>query len=129
MAVDPKEYATALGVYFVTPSRNTYCGLSRLISGCQSKRAPVPKGANCVNPTFPVSQLAKGFYIEEDGPIVPSCFNQGVFVASDEQKVLPYGSKITAAGFTCTSSRERVSCTRNSDGHGFDLSTERASQW
>lgn len=68
---------------------------------------------------YPASSLSKGFWLQ-DGSVVPSCFNQGVF-SSPNPKALPYDYSITANGLTCTSRTTGMTCT-NRDGHGFELS-------
>ncbi|WP_261392671.1 DUF6636 domain-containing protein [Rhodococcus sp. BP22] len=126
LAVDPASLsADGYGIAWVSPSGNIWCRISEGTygSGCQARDAPVPDGANCVNPTFTVEQLSKGFFLHPDS-VEPSCFNQGVFT-TEHPTVLEYGQSVTTGGYTCVSRRSGMGCTTG-NGHGFELSTESA---
>lgn len=116
------------GVAWKSPTGQISCRLATKTfeSGCQSRTAPVPDGANCVNPTFTVDQLSKGFVMQND-TVTPLCFNQGVFSIEFPQ-VLPYEHSITFDDITCTSRESGMSCT-NGLGHGFVLSMQEARQF
>ncbi|MCZ4078421.1 hypothetical protein O1W68_10755 [Rhodococcus sp. H36-A4] len=125
-AVDPSSLsADGYGIAWVSPSGNIWCRISEGTygSGCQARDAPVPDGANCVNPTFTVEQLSKGFYLHPDS-VEPSCFNQGVFT-TEHPTVLEYGQSVTTGGYTCVSRRSGMACATD-NGHGFELSAESA---
>ncbi|MDV7991920.1 hypothetical protein [Rhodococcus sp. IEGM 1374] len=124
--VDPALY-TAYGneVGWKSPSGKIYCkiGSSEFGSGCQSGDAPVPDGANCVNPSFTIDQLSKGFYMTP-GKVTPTCFNQGQFGVENAQ-TLEYNTSITFNGMTCFSRVEAMICDAGG-GHGFVLSMQQA---
>lgn len=125
--VDPDDYAVEgrPAVAWVSPTGQISCRLATKSeeSGCQSRSAPVPDGANCVNPTFTVDQLSKGFVLQND-TVTPLCFNQGVF-SYENARELPYDQSITFDGATCTSRESGMTCT-DSLGHGFVLSMQEA---
>ncbi|MGV8875686.1 MAG: hypothetical protein ACOH2Q_24400 [Rhodococcus sp. (in: high G+C Gram-positive bacteria)] len=124
--VDPARYS-AYGneVGWKSPSGNIYCkiGYSEFGSGCQSRNAPIPDGANCVTPSFTIDQLGKGFYMTQ-GKVTPTCFNQGDLGVADAQP-LEYNTSITFNGFTCYSRVEAMICDAGG-GHGFVLSIQQA---
>ncbi|WP_156399393.1 hypothetical protein [Rhodococcus sp. Leaf278] len=124
--VDPARY-TAYGdqVGWKSPSGKIYCkiGAFEFSSGCQSGDAPVPDGANCVNPSFTIDQLSKGFYMTP-GKVTPTCFNQGEFGVENAQ-TLEYNTSITFNGMTCFSRVEAMICDAGG-GHGFVLSMQQA---
>ncbi len=127
-AVDPAVLsADGNGITWVSPSGNIWCRISEgeYGSGCQARDAPVPNGATCVNPTFTVEQLSKGFYLHPDS-VQPACFNQGVFT-TEHPTALEYGQSVTTGGYTCISRRSGMACTTAGGDHGFELSTETAS--
>ncbi|MFF1555531.1 DUF6636 domain-containing protein [Rhodococcus erythropolis] len=124
--VDPTLFAADdNGIAWITPTRNIWCRISpgTYGSGCQARNAPVPEGATCVNPTFTVDQLSKGFYLMPDR-VEPSCFNQGVFT-TEHPKVLQYEHTVHYQGYSCTSRTIGMTCT-NGTGHGFELSMQTA---
>ncbi|AKS34293.1 hypothetical protein [Mycolicibacterium goodii] len=128
-AADPADY-TALsgGVYFLTPSRNIACGLAPGNTGCQVFHSTaIPPGADCDHRTMPRDELAKGYYVDDRGGITPSCFNQGNYNVSADQKVLPYGRSLAAGGTLCVSRADGVTCTRGE--HGFFVSAQGFRQW
>ncbi len=111
-AVDPAVLsADGNGITWVSPSGNIWCRISEgeYGSGCQARDAPVPNGATCVNPTFTVEQLSKGFYLHPDS-VQPACFNQGVFT-TEHPTALEYGQSVTTGGYTCISRRSGMACT------------------
>lgn len=126
---DPADYTVSdAGVFFFTPSRNIACGLDQHITGCQVFNATaIPPGADCDHSSMPRDELSKGFYVDDSGVITPSCFNQGLFNATADQKVLPYGRSLTAAGTRCVSQIDGVTCTRGE--HGFFVSAQGFRQW
>lgn len=128
-AADPADYAVSdAGVYFFTPSRNIACGLAPDITGCQVfKTIAIPPGADCDDSSMSHDELSKGYYVDEGEVITPSCFNQGLFNASADQKVLDYGRSLTAAGTVCVSRPDGVTCTRAK--HGFFVSAQSFKQW
>lgn len=128
-AADPADYTVSdAGVYFFTPSRNIACGLAPSITGCQVfKTTAIPPGADCDHGSMPRDELSKGYYVDEGEVITPSCFNQGLFNASADQKVLDYGRSLTAAGTVCVSRANGVTCTRAE--HGFFVSAQSFKQW
>lgn len=128
-AADPADYTVSdAGVFFVTPSRNIACGLDHRITGCQVfDSTAIPPGADCDHASMPRDELSKGYYVEDSGIITPSCFNQGLFNATADQKVLPYGHSLIAAGTLCISRIDGVTCTRGE--HGFFVSAQSFRQW
>jgi hypothetical protein len=128
-AADPADYTVSdAGVYFFTPSRNIACGLAPGITGCQVfKTTAIPPGADCDHGSQPRDELSKGYYVDEREVITPSCFNQGLFNASADQKVLDYGRSLTAAGTVCASWADGVTCARGE--HGFFVSAQSFKQW
>ncbi|OZC86191.1 hypothetical protein CH304_06100 [Rhodococcus sp. 15-649-1-2] len=124
--VDPATLAAdGNGIAWTSPTKNISCRISSDTygSGCQSRDAPVPRGAACTNPTFTVDELSKGFFLHPDR-VEPTCFNQGVF-ASEFPVVLEYDQSVTFDGYTCTSRRTAMMCS-TANGHGFELSRETA---
>jgi hypothetical protein len=116
------------GVYFFTPSRNIACGIAPGITGCQVfETTAIPPGADCDHGSMSRDELSKGYYVDEGGVITPSCFNQGLFNASADQKVLDYGRSLTAAGTVCVSRADGVTCARAE--HGFFVSAQSFKQW
>lgn len=128
-AADPADYTVPdAGVYFFTPSRNIACGLTPGITGCQVfKTTAIPPGADCDHGSMSRDELSKGYYVDEGEVITPSCFNQGLFNASADQKVLDYGRSLTAAGTVCVSRTDGVTCARAE--HGFFVSAQSFMQW
>jgi hypothetical protein len=128
-AADPADYTVSdAGVFFFTPSRNIACGLDQRITGCQVfNTTAIPPGADCDRDNMPRDELSKGFYVDDSGVITPSCFTQGLFNATADQKVLPYGHSLAAAGTLCVSRVDGVTCTRGE--HGFFVSVQRFRQW
>ena len=126
---DPADYTVSdAGVYFLTPSRNIACGLAPGSTGCQVfKTTAIPPGADCDHGSLPRDELSKGYYVDDSGVITPSCFNQGLYNASADQKVLPYGRSLTAAGTLCVSRADGVTCTRGE--HSFFVSAQSFRQW
>jgi hypothetical protein len=136
--VDPAAYATQVehlfgpGVDFNSVDGNVQCGI------WESREASSPEGlvagpyAGCL-PLYADYQTSPdsaqdgnvgcgGGQLVGDRPVEPVCNNGAAFVGQSAA-ILPVGSSIAYAGFTCTSVDEAtIDCARDSDGGGFTVS-------
>ncbi len=58
------------------------------------------------------------------GTVKAECTTQGIFVGEPGRKVLPYGSSITAMGYTCVSQPTGISCVKVATSQRFTMSSE-----
>ncbi len=127
-AVDAQSYREAptgnqLRYAFVSPSGAIYCAISDGLhtfaeTGCQGDFV-VPTLPKC---DAPASNAPMVRFV--DGVVRSECTTQGVFVGEKPQKVLPYGSSLTAMGYTCTSQTTGVTCTKTATGQSFTIAKE-----
>jgi hypothetical protein len=111
--------AQALVRQFRTPSTNIGCIFSSEPGGggpylrCDIRSGLKPK------PTRSCTGDWTGYEVNMTGRARTVC--AGDTVVNTRAKVLPYGSKWSRGGFTCTSRRTGLRC-RNRSAHGFVLS-------
>ena len=128
IAAAPPALAARHGA-FRTPSHNIVCGWyagtghspAVIECGIRSGLKPTPRRVHC-RVTDPVDDRVS---LTATGRTMPvTCAGDpGPFVFASSAKVLGYGKRWSAAGFTCTSRRTGLTC-RNRRGHGFFLSRQ-----
>jgi len=139
--LDPAGFATQHGtdgVDFDSPDRNVACGIWQSyeyygftdtatvgpLAGCRPLEADYATDPS----TDPSGNVGcSGGQLFGELPAEPVCNNGQVFVGEDPQtyqvSVLPIGSSLTFAGYTCTTPDEAtVECIRDADGAGFTVS-------
>lgn len=119
---DAATYREGNNYYFRTPSKSFVCGILEtplfepptVRAGCQGPTTPVPADQRSCWKKWGPYGIGVG---ETTARYL--CLNQGIFYQSEQ--VLPYGSSITAYGYTCTSREDGVTCRNDSTRRGFHI--------
>lgn len=135
-AVDPGLYEESGTYYFQSPTKTFKCAIVApgsydpgVVAGCQGPTTPVPAAQrDCWAKWGP---YGSGVGVGPSGAQY-LCLNQGFFVGAplnpgDSEgggRVLPYGSSLSARGYTCTSATDGVSCANDANGHGFRIARQ-----
>lgn len=115
-------------VSFTSPSGRFTCGIMSTYGGAE-------RGAGChgdtVNPPRPVTcdshiHWGDGMQVGRGGAVSFLCTGGLIYgdSGSASAPALPYGSTVTAYGFSCTSASDGVSCLEVASGHGFRIAAE-----
>lgn len=125
---DPVLYRNADGYYFQTPDRQITCGIldqptgqPRRTAGCQGATGPAPPHMQKCWSTDPA---AAAVAVGDDAGYL--CVNQGFYTGPQlaAGPVLPAGSSLHAHGFTCRTDTYSVTCSKDEDGHGFEIAPD-----
>ena len=103
---------------FQTPTGNIGCVVASGIARCDIKQhtwTPPPKPANCN------LDYGNGLTLDVQGPARVSC--AGDTVLDPSARVLPYGQRTRQGSIVCDSEQAGVTCTNESNTHGFFLSS------
>ena len=103
---------------FQTPTGNIGCVVASGIARCDIKQhtwTPPPKPASCN------LDYGNGLTLDVQGPARVSC--AGDTVLDPSARVLPYGQRTRQGSIVCDSEQAGVTCTNETNTHGFFLSS------
>lgn len=141
VAVDPAQFRQGDSYFFHSPSGTFACAIlagpnrpeSHLTTGCAGATAPSsPESEQCLR--SPGTHLSIG--LAADGAQY-MCMTDGfdLYVGPKEGepptalpwgggRVLPYGSSLSADGFTCTAREDGITCANDGSKHGFTIARQ-----
>ncbi|MFE9327657.1 hypothetical protein ACIHDR_39725 [Nocardia sp. NPDC052278] len=130
-SVDESIYRATDGYYFRTADGGIACGFldepfgqPKRPVGCQGTTQPTPPAMQAC---WGIDPSAAALAVGENAGYL--CVNRGYFVgttsgADTDAPVLPVGSSLSVAGFTCLAQPVGVTCRNDATGHGFEITPE-----